>query len=286
MNVPKTIAIVLELLIVVVIIVLLWLQYKKPTILKWVIGVTDNTPTYELQASEGKTATENKKYTIWHKDGNTKCVIFIVGGSFMFSDRSTSYGFMNLLSSLLPDYDVISITYPVRFDSTMHEILQDINNNLKSFVGLYESYHAVAFSAGCMLLNTFMNKESDDTTAKNLNLEKIGLEFKSVTLICGILYTTLWSEFVNSMFKKYILTGEKAIEPFNAMAITHTQPYFIISSTKNFLHAQSMNFLAKNQAKSLIYNQDYMTHGFIQLVNLEETQEAIKEISVFITDNE
>lgn len=286
MDYFRTITIILEIILVIIFIIFIIHQIKKPTLIKMLIGLTDTTPEYELRARDDKSKVEEfDKYTIWSTPNNKKCVIFVVGGSFMFSNRKTSYGLLNNLSDLLPDYDIISISYPVLFDGVIHDSMKGINDVLKPFVGKYEEYHGVAFSAGCMLLNAFMNKEEDENTAKIMQLDQIGLKIKSATLICGIHYTSLWSGFMDTLFSHYVLGKTPHPECYNAMSVTHNQPYFIISSTKNFLHAQSLKFLAKNKAKSLIYNKDYLTHGFIQVTNLEETQEAIKEIASFIVNN-
>lgn len=280
-------ALIFELALVVIIIAVLIWQFKKPTMLKWAIAKIDTTPTYDMIASEGKTVTDFKNYTIWSKEGNKKCIIFVVGGAFLYSDRTTSYGFMNKLSELMPDYDVISVSYPIRFASTFHQMLIGMNDTLAEFAGKYEDYHVVAFSAGVMLTNTFMNKEEDANAAKLLDVPQIGLKFKSATLICGIFYTGLWSGLANWLFKKYIINGITHPECCNAMYVQHNNPYYVISSSANFLHNQSLQFISRNSnVKSLIFEQPYMTHGFIQIVNLEETQQAIESIAEFIKDNE
>lgn len=248
----------------------------KPNVLKKVFNIL---PEYEYDLNEYGKELEN--YTLYSRKNNKKLLVFFNGGAFIYSKRQNSYGFLNELSMLLTEYDILTFDYPVRFDFTIKQAMLNINDTLKKFLH-YESYYGISESAGSLLLGTFCLKEFDIEYSKKIEIPQIGISFKCFIGITGVYSTDFNNTIINNLFKVYIMRGTSNIKSYSAYNIN--VPRLIISNKTDFLFNQTEEFLQKQPSSYKIFENESLPHTFIFSINIKETIESIKLISDFLKD--
>lgn len=273
MNLLYVIQCFISIVILICVVYILW----KPNFVKYAFKWVPNT-LYDL----AENAKEINNYTLYSRPNNKKLIVFFNGGAFIYSVRQNSYGLLNALSKKLPEYDILVFDYPVRFNYTVQETLQNINETLKNFMQ-YESYYGIGESAGTLLLGTFCSKEADIEYANRIKVPQIGIKFSCYVGITGVYCTRFTNQIVNNLFQFYIIRGSTNGNLYSAYNLNI--PKLIISNKTDFLYHQTNDFLQKQPSKSRIFENQNLPHTFIFNMHFTETSECINLISEFIENS-
>lgn len=262
---------------IIIIISVLWILYSpsilKPIILKWLP---------DINYYPSKYATVEKNYTLYHrqdKSPNSNLLVWFHGGSFIFCNRNSAYGLLNNLFEKLEKFDILLITYPVRFENTVQDMMLTINNILNNFL-TYTEYHAIGISAGVLLEGSFINKERSIEISRRMKVPQIGINFKTFIGINGVYDTVFNSKVLNNLFKYYVMRGTPGIELYNCKNLNI--PKLVISSEQDFLYQQTENFLSTEHADSKIFNKTHLDHTSPLFQNIPESKEIIELITNWI----
>lgn len=248
----------------------------KPNMLKNVLNIV---PEYEYDLNEfGK---ESENYTLYSRKNNKKLLVFFNGGAFIYSNRKNAYGFLNELSSLLTEYDILVFDYPVRFDFTIKQTMLNINETLKKFLN-YESYYGMSESAGSLLLGTFCLKESNLDYSEKIEIPQTGINFKCFIGITGVYSVDFNNNILNNLFKVYIMRSTPNFKSYSTYNLNI--PRLIISNKSDFLFKQTEDFLQKQPSSYKIFENENLPHTFIFSINFKETSESIQLILNFLKD--
>lgn len=223
----------------------------------------------------------------WYRDeqsGNWKhrdLIVIVIGGAFMLQSLKSYYGIANAMYTSMSGqgYDVVVVQYPVRFKHTIQQAMLSLNETLKDIALTYKACHFIGFSAGALLAGTFIRKERNEQLARAIKVPQIGLRVDSFTSICGLLYANFENDILNALFNFYVMRGTASAKSYHAQALN--VPTFLISSQNDILHKQTIRYVRSEQCESKIYKYK-ITHLFVQLINLKESQECIKEMIKFI----
>lgn len=241
-------------------------------------------PSVPYEVNENAKVTD--EYTLYsNKDSPAdKLVVVFIGGSGIFSNVSTVYGFTNHLNTALGvEYDILTFPYPVRFKYTVHDTLVHITNLLRNFLH-YNEYHAIGISYGAMLFGGFYQKESNADIAREMQVDRIGINFRSFTGISGIYSSQFNISLLTKMFHFYILRKTPGNKYYSCYGIRDIS-VFVISSLSDFLLSQTINFLNSEHPESYIYRTKKLPHNFPQLLNLPEATDCIDRVVKHIKGN-
>lgn len=247
----------------------------KPEILKPILSRTSPSVKYE----PSKYAKVYDNYTFYTRGKAEKLVVWLNGGAFLFSNNEYSYGFINSMFESLENYDIVMIKYSVRFNHTLHDIMNDVNKVLKKFIH-YKEYIGCAFSAGVLLMGSFIAKELQPSIAKTLNVDYLGLKFTKFIGINGIYSNNFDSVFLKNLFNFYVLRGTFEKKYYTCYNLNIEK--LIIASKNDFLFNQTEKFIATEKSKPVIFERDSLTHNFFQYTHLDETKITIGQIRDFL----
>lgn len=248
----------------------------KPEILKPIIKNLAPTAEYEVS----KYAKVFKNFTFYNNgEKNKKLLIWLNGGAFLFSENSSSYGFINNLFEKIKNCDILMINYPVRFDNTLTDAINHINEILKKFLH-YEEYIGSAFSAGTLLMGTFISKELNPNISKSIEVQRLGLNFTKFIGINGIYSNNFDSSLLRKMFNFYVLRGTKMANFYNCNNLKIKK--LIIGSSSDFLFNQTKKFLSTEKAETLIFENENLIHNFLMYQNISETNIVVNKVANFL----
>lgn len=266
-------SLLLLLLVVLIVLFAVWPVPVKP-ILKRVFPTPDFSPSNDVTALS--------EYSAFY--GNVKSrkpnlLIVAVGGSFLLSNLSTHFGFVNELYKRVSDnFDALLVGYPTRFRYTLRDMMLSINNSVSQQQG-YKSYHAIGFSAGALLLGTFERKERDPKFAKDIDIPRIGSTISSFVSICGLLQPNFGVTLYDALYSYYIARGTPSWKLYTCYGMQI--PRMIVTSRDDLLFDQSVDFLATQSAKELVF-QDKLPHTFAQNVKLPQSIQVIDAVAKFV----
>lgn len=278
-DIIQNIITITKIVITVLLIVIVIQFFRKPNLVKRIMGLY---PTYEYKVSN--MAHETANYTLYHRAENKKLVIVFNGGAFLFSNRRCIYGLLNYMFDdlhLSDTMDIVVFDYPVRFNYSVYESMLAINRVLKNFVGQYETFYGFGFSAGTLLLGTFIAKESTKETSVKLNIPQIGIKIKCFVGINGVYSTVFDWNLQNKLFAYYIMNDTPSSNLYTCYNLSGV-PKLIISNKFDFLSKQTEKFLQSESADSVIYTNKNLPHNFVSLINLTETKDTAYRIVDFL----
>lgn len=216
----------------------------------------------------------------------TKLIVVFIGGSFLFRDLTSHYGIGNELYKLFQNdgYDIMLMSYPVRFSHTLQQSMLSINDTLQKFLRKYDSFYAIGYSAGALLATVFMQKEADLSYSQQIQIPQIGISFKKFVGICGLYYPQFNNNLIlTKLFYYYILRKTTNGKMYSSSNPLEKIPKLVISSTTDFLYNQTTKFIQNTPNTTYkIFNNPSLTHTFVENINLLETVESLNLIHKFI----
>lgn len=269
-------SILLILLLVLLVAFAVWPVPVKP-ILKRIFPTPDFTPSSAV--------TDTTKYSAFYGNTSTRkpnLLIVAVGGSFLLSNLSTHFGFVNeLYNRVSSTFDVLLVGYPTRFRNTLRDMMLSINGSVSKHTqeGKYASYHAVGFSAGALLLGTFERKERDAKFANDIDVPRIGTTISSFVSICGLLEPKFNVTLYDALYSFYIARGTPAWNLYTCYGMQI--PRLIVTANGDLLFDQSLNFLSTQAAKELVFRQK-LPHTFAQNIKLSQSLQVIDTVAKFL----
>lgn len=245
-----------------------------------------HSPMYELRDSDADTTVELRNdYAIYRaangKRQNERLIVVLIGGAFLFNHLRTHYGFSNLLHERMrrDGYDLMVVRYPVRFRSTMRDMMLSLNKSL-SDVLRYRVCHAIGFSAGALLAGTFIRKEAEKEYAEKIRVPQIGLRFDSFVGLCGLYEPTFDVQLFTRLFTFYVSRGTPGAKLYTCYGLKI--PRLVVSSSHDILYAQTLKYVrSEPDVQRKIFN-NKLPHSFVQMVNLPESRETIDLVVEFI----
>jgi acetyl esterase/lipase len=212
-------------------------------------------------------------------------IVVVIGGAFLFKNIKSYYGFTNTLYELATKsrkskYDLLILRYPVRFENTLHEAMLAINRILTEIEAIrYRATHMIAFSAGALLTGTFIRKENNASLSRQINVPQLGIRIDSFVSVCGMLHNRFDNELLNWLFDRYIFSGTPKIKNYSCYGIN--APTLVISSKSDLLYDQTTKFIQQEPCETKIYPEK-ISHSFVQMIHLPQSEDAIKNIMKFI----
>lgn len=226
-------------------------------------------------------ATEFKNKTLYFRSGNSKLLVWFIGGSFIFSQRDQVYGFLNkLFDKIGHEFDILTFQYPVRFKYTLQQSMLAINDILKDYILQYDEHYAGSMSAGTLLLGAFCQKEKSVKVAKDIGVPQIGLQFKKLISICGLFEPEFNSSLLNGIFNFYIARGTPGIKYYSFYNLSPDK--LVIGSVSDFLYQQTLKFISTEKCTFRIFTNPQLGHVFCKLLNYAESLDTIDMISKFL----
>lgn len=250
-----------------------------PMPLKFVIQQLTTGPRYPVSPN----AVETNDYTLYTRPNNDNLLIWFNGGAFLFSEKKTTYGLLNQINDLLLNFDILVFNYPTRFTYTVYESLMGCNKIISNFIGSYKNYYSGGYSAGVLLMGTFIRKENDLATAQQLQIPQLGINIKAAVCVNGLYDTRLTNRIVNQLFKTYILRGTDHIQLYSMYNLS--LPKLVIGAYSEFLNNQTKRFLQYEyvDVESKIYDNPSLTHLFPLYNDVAESKDAVARIVKFLT---
>lgn len=243
-------------------------------------------PLYELRDSDADVTVERRNdYTIYRaadgKRQNERLIVVVIGGAFLFNNLRTHYGFSNLLHkhTSKDGYDLMVVRYPVRFRSTMRDMMLSLNKSLDNALR-YRIHHAIGFSAGALLAGTFVRKEDDRTYAERIRVPQIGLRFASFVGLCGLYEPTFDVQLFTRLFSFYVARGTPNAKLYSCYGLKI--PRLVVSSNRDILYAQTEKYLRSEPDVQRKIFTDKLPHSFVQMVNLPESITTIDLVAKFV----
>lgn len=251
----------------------------RPSVFKPLIRVAIDAPSFELD--EQHVLSRTSDHVLYGGRSNVSVVVFLIGGAFLYNDFASHYGLSNELGARLAAkrINLLMLRYPVRFDNTVHDAMLFLNDLLKKYALCYKICHMLGFSAGALLAGMFVRKERSRTLADLIKVPQIGLDVRSYVGICGLYDSQFDNAIVTNLFDAYIMRGTPEHKRYHCRELGI--PAFIVSSTRDILFAQTQRYAEAQPCTYKIFDVD-LPHGFVQCVNLTETQEALRLIVDFI----
>lgn len=237
---------------------------------------------------EVKTYNLNEKNAITPLNTNhKKLIVVFIGGSFLFKALSSHYGIGNKLYELFKNdnFNVMLLSYPVRFSATLQQSMLSINNTLQEIaLTQYDEFYAIGYSAGALLASVFIQKEMDINYSKRINVPQIGLNFKKFIGICGLYYPSFENNSIlTRLFKFYILKNTTAASLYTCGNSLERIPKLIISTVTDFLYNQTTKFIQTiPNTVYKVYTNPSLNHTFIENVDLKESKDAFELMYKFI----
>lgn len=289
----------IKLLLSILIIILIFYFILVPIPIKFFINLFDIKPQhYDILKSDPATVEiindEKNAYTFYKTtaaENNENLIIWFNGGAFLYSDRSVCFGFLNnLYLKLDKKFNILIFNYPVRFKNSIYDAMLHINNLFNEKLKLQEkfkNFYGIGMSAGALLMATFQQKETKLEISKKIQIPQIGLKFKSLVSICGVLSSTNFNnKFLNQLFKFYIMSKTPNYQEYSMYNLSPDTPKLLISWEKDFLYSQTISFLqTESNCQSLIFSakkNPYLNHQFIEFLNFPETEETVKKVANFL----
>lgn len=269
--------------IIVIIIIIIFISYPAP--IKNMISQMHIAPIYNLNTAYGKEFKEDG-YTLYsgNSNNNQNLLVWFHGGAFLYSDRKTAYGFLNKLYELIKDYcDILVFDYPVRFSNTVRDSMLRCNYIIKKFIFKYTSFYCGGMSAGCLLMGTFIKKETIRGVAEKIKVPVIGVIFKAMIGLCGVYEPNFNnSKLLNSAFDFYIMSGTPSADLYTCYGLNLDK--LIVGAISEYLYQQTYKYANTEPCTKIIYQNKNLTHSFPLLLNTPESKECIKSIADFLID--
>ena len=219
---------------------------------------------------------------------DTDLIVVVIGGAFLFKNIKSYYGFANSLFDLTrkskKKYDLLVVRYPIRFKNTLHEAMLSINRTLAEVKAIrYHACHMIGFSAGALLTGTFIKKENNASIAKQIDVPRLGIRVDSFVSVCGLLYHRFENSLLNWLFDRYVYSGTPQIKLYSCQNLNATST-LVISSKSDILYDQTLKFIQQEPCENKIYPEK-ISHSFVQMIHLPQSEDAIKNIMKFIEKN-
>ncbi|ABO45352.1 unknown [Gryllus bimaculatus nudivirus] len=268
--------------VIVILIFIIFISYPAP--IKNMISKMHIAPIYNLNTQYGKEY-EKDGYTLYSSNKTvSNLLVWFHGGAFLYSDRKTAYGFLNnLFEYIKDDCDILVFDYPVRFSNTVRDSMLRCNSIIKKFIFKYKSFYCGGMSAGCLLMGTFIKKETVRGVAEKIQVPVIGVIFKAMIGLCGVYETNFNdSKLLNVAFDFYIMSGTPYPKLYTCYGINLDK--LIIGAISEYLYQQTYKYANTEPCNKIIYQNKNLTHSFPLLLNTSESKECIKKIAEFLND--
>lgn len=235
---------------------------------------------------ENSNAKVDDKYTLYTNLGSShkNLIVVFFGGGGISCKLNSIYGFTNKLNDLLGnEFDIVTFDYPVRFQHRIWDAMNSINTSLIGFNKSYTNIHAIGISFGALLAGAFYQKEESLDVSEKMNIERIGIHFKSFIGLSGLYETTPNDSFLTKLFNFYIMRNTPAVKKYTCFGME--LPRLIMSATSDFLINQTYKYIDTEDVQFKIYESETLPHAFFQIVDLPESKKAIERMIVFIKAN-
>lgn len=212
-------------------------------------------------------------------------LVWFNGGAFLKTDRRSSFGVLNELSRTLPYYDIVTFDYPTRFRYTLRDSLDRVYKilNIVHEKKIYKTMYGIGISAGVLLAGAYQNNEINDKAMRKIKIPRNGKPFSGIISLCGLLTPSFYDPYIDSAFKFYFMRNTPGAEYFTCANLPNT-PKLVLSSTVDYLRAQTLRFIETEPCISHIYKSNTLPHSFPLMIHFDETADLVKRIKTFVGD--
>lgn len=274
MDAWKLLSIILSLAILISLIYFLY----APTQIKYLFKIKFPRIDYVCNAN-GQIFDNYTLYAAQQQPADNLLIVFI-GGAALYSRVQTIYGFTNELYDRIGEkFDILTFSYPVRFKNTVRDMLIYINAILQKFLH-YKNVHACGISFGTLLAGAFIKKEGSLQASKKMQVPQIGMNVKSLSGFSGLYGTKFNSQLLTNLFKFYVMRQTPGIEYYSCYNLAI--PTLAISSSSDFLVAQTFRFAKREGSEVKIFQAPYLRHAFVQVITLDEAKQALDMLAKFL----